>query len=106
MEREWHDRERRYREDEARRFEIQRQREIDDRRWALFQKRAEDWEERARLLAFIAEVQRRLEIEGEAQAGDLTLRGWIAWAQQRVDELDPFSQGLPGVFAVQIGRAA
>ncbi len=55
---------RRYREEEARRYERRRLKEIDERRWTQFREGAADWEERTRLLAFVAELQRRLEAEG------------------------------------------
>jgi hypothetical protein len=89
---------RRYREEEARRYERQRLREIDERRWTRFRERADDWEERTKLLAFTAELQRRLEIEGDAQVGDRQLSQWVAWAKERIDALDPFNRGLPGLF--------
>ncbi len=89
---------RRYREEEGRRYERQRLKEIDTRRWTRFRERAVDWEERARLLAFVAELQRRLEAEGDTLVGDRELSEWITWAQEKIDALDPFSRGLSGLF--------
>jgi hypothetical protein len=89
---------RRYREEEARRYERQRLKEIDTRRWTRLRERAVHWEERTRLLAFITEVQRRSEAEGDTQAGDRQLSEWITWAQEKINALDPFSQGLIGLF--------
>jgi hypothetical protein len=85
---------RRHREEQARRLEQQRLKEIDDRSWAKFREQAADWEERGRLLAFVAELQRRLETEGDLQIGDRSLREWIAWAYAKIAELDPLRDGL------------
>jgi len=65
QEQEREDREHRYREEAARRYEQQRLTEIDDRRWARFQQGAASWDGRSRLLGFLAELERRLEAEGE-----------------------------------------
>ena len=92
------DRERRYREEAARCYEQQRLKEVDDRRWARFQQGAASWDERSRLLSFLAELERRLEAEGEGEIGDGQFSEWIAWARGRIEELDPFAQGLPGFF--------
>jgi hypothetical protein len=89
---------RRHREEEARRYERQRLKEIDQQRWARFQKQAANWEERAKLLAFIAELRNRLEAEGDIMVGERRLNEWIAWVQEKIDALDPFRQGLPGLF--------
>ncbi|ESY64011.1 hypothetical protein X743_32100 [Mesorhizobium sp. LNHC252B00] len=89
---------RRYREEAARRYERQRLKEIDERRWTRFREQATDWEERARLLLFVAELRRRLEVEGDIRVDDRQLSQWIAWAQEKVDALDPFGQGLAKLF--------
>lgn len=89
---------RRYRKEETRRYERQRLTEIDERRWTRFRERADDWEERTKLLTFTAELQKRLEAEGDAQVGDRQLSQWIAWAQEKIDALDPFNRGLLGLF--------
>lgn len=89
---------RRYREDEARRSEQRRLKEIDDRHWALFRERAADWEERARLLTFVAELQKRLEAEGDSQVGGRQLSEWIGWAQEKIDGLDLLGRGLGALF--------
>lgn len=62
----------RYREEEARRYE---------RRWTRFREQAGGWEEHAKLSAFMAEIQRRLEVEGDTLVGDRQLSRWIVWAQ-------------------------
>lgn len=96
--REREERHRRYQQEQAERYERQWLQEIDDKRWSRFQKRAERWEERDRLLGFIAELRRRLELEGDAIVEGRPLSGWIAWAEERAEELDPFRQGLHGLF--------
>jgi hypothetical protein len=89
---------RRYQQEQAERYERQRLQEIDDKRWSRFQKRADRWEERDRLLGFIAELRRRLEAEGDATVEGRPLSGWIVWAEERAEALDPFRQGLRGLF--------
>jgi len=90
--------ERRYREAEARRYEAQRLKEIDDKRWKRFQAFASDWEERSKLMPFIAELETRLEAEGDVTIGDRPLSAWIAWAKARTDALDPFAGGATKLF--------
>jgi hypothetical protein len=51
-----------------------------------------------RAAGFVAELQRRLETDGDSQAGDRSLSDWIAWAQQKIDALDPFHDGAIGLF--------
>lgn len=89
---------RRYQEEEARRYEAQRLREIDDKRWKRFREHAANWDERGRLLPFIAELDARLKVEGDVTVGDRPLSAWIDWARARVDALDPFSAGVAGLF--------
>lgn len=96
--REAEERHRRYQQEQAERYERQRLQEIDDKRWGRFQKRAERWEERDRLLLFVAELRRRLEAEGEATVEGRTLTEWIGWAEERAEARDPFRQGLRGLF--------
>lgn len=55
--REREERERQYREEETRRYEARRLKEIDDKRWNRFREFAGNWEERQRLLVFIAEIE-------------------------------------------------
>lgn len=98
QEREQLERERRYREEEARRWERQRQKELDEQRWNQFREKASQWEEHARLVAFLVELRQRLDTEGDVEIGDRSISEWIAWAQAKVDALDPFNNGLPGFF--------
>ena len=82
----------RYREEELRRLELQRQREAEERRWQRFTRAAVDWEEHARLLVFIAELKRRLpSVSKEVQEA---LRVRIAWAEAHAREMDPLAAGL------------
>jgi len=98
QEQEREDREHRYREEAARRYKQQRLKEIDDRRWARFQQGAASWDERSRLLGFLAELERRLEAEGEGEISERQFSEWIAWARKRIEALDPFARGLRGFF--------
>ena len=90
--------ERRRQEENARREERQRLRAVEEQRWNRFQERAADWERRARLLAFLAEVNRRLEVDGDEQVGDRRLSEWINWAREKIDASDPFRAGMRGLF--------
>lgn len=89
---------RRYQEEAARRYEQQRLKGIDDRRWARLQQAAAHWEERSRLLGFIAELERRLDAEGDAEVCERRLSEWIAWAREKAEALDPLDGGLRGLF--------
>lgn len=90
--------ERRYREEEARRYELRRLKEIDDKRWNKFCDFAANWEERARLQAFLAEIEDRFADEGDVTVSDQPLSEWIAWAKARITALDPFRSGAAGMF--------
>lgn len=48
---------------------------------------ADNWEERTKLLAFTAELQRLLETEGDTQDGDRQLSQWIDWAREKATRL-------------------
>jgi hypothetical protein len=96
--REREEREKRHREEEARRYEARRLKEIDDKRWNKFCEFAANWEERDRLLAFLAEVEKRASDEGEVTIADNPLSDWIAWARARVEALDPLRHGATGIF--------
>ncbi len=95
--REWEEQRRRHREEEERRHERQRLRQLDERRWSQFQGAAAAWHERTELLAFLVEVKCRFNADSGATA-DRQLSEWIAWAEQKVDSLDPFKNGLGGLF--------
>ena len=82
----------RRREEEQRRLELQRQREAEERRWQRFTKAASDWEEHGRLLAFLAELKRRL--PSEAPEAQEALRKRIEWAEGHATNLDPLCRGL------------
>jgi hypothetical protein len=88
----------RYREEEARRYAAKRLKEIDDKRWHKFREFAANWEERDRLLAFITEIERRASDEGQITVADSPLSDWIGWAKNRIEALDPFRQGVGGMF--------
>ena len=96
--REREDREKRHQEEEARRYEARRLKEIDDKRWNKFCEFAANWEERDRLLAFLAEVEKLASSEGDIIVGDSALSDWIAWAKERVEALDPLRRGAAGMF--------
>jgi hypothetical protein len=82
----------RRREEEQRRLELLRQREAEERRWQRFTKAASDWEEHGRLLAFLAELKRRL--PSEAPETQEALRKRIEWAEDHATNLDPLCRGV------------
>lgn len=98
MKREREESERQYREKEARRAEALRLRQIDENCWQKFGRLASNWEERERLLAFIAEIERCETDEGEITVADRSLSDWIAWAKKRTEALNPLRQGVAGMF--------
>ena len=97
-EREREEREQRYRDQEARRYEARRLKETDDKRWNRFREFAANWDERAKLLVFLAEVEARLAVEGDVIVSDRLLSEWIEWAKARTESLDPFGTGAAKMF--------
>jgi hypothetical protein len=91
--------ERRYAEEQERRRELQRLREIDEQRWTRFREKAVDWQEHAALSTFLAEVQKRLDVEGDIEVGGKLLSQWLVWARAKTDTLDPFRQGIAELLA-------
>lgn len=89
---------RRYQEEERRRWELRRLKEIDDTRWARFRSAATNWQEKQLLDAFITELEARLAPEGDQAIGEKSTTEWLDWAKDRTAELDPFSEGLAGLF--------
>jgi hypothetical protein len=89
---------RRYEEEERRRWELRRLKEIDDTRWARFRSAAMNWQEKQLLDAFITELEARLAFEGDQAIGEMTTTEWLDWAKNRAAELDPFAEGLAGLF--------
>lgn len=89
---------RRYQEEERRRWELQRQQEIDDSRWARFRSAATNWREKQLLDMFIAELEARLLSEGDQPHDDKTTSEWLRWANNRVTNMDPLTDGVAGLF--------
>lgn len=89
---------RRYEEQERHRWELRRLKEIDDARWTRFRSAATNWREKQLLDAFITELEARLASEGDHAIGEKTTTEWLDWAKDRGAELDPFAEGLAGLF--------
>ncbi len=85
-------------EEEERRQNRRRQKQMDEHRWRQFCAFATDWHERTRLLAFLAEVENRSHAEADSTIAEQNLSEWIVRAQQKIDSLDPFQKGVPGLF--------
>ncbi|RZN04509.1 hypothetical protein CWO91_31135 [Bradyrhizobium genosp. SA-3] len=98
MKREREEQQKRYHEEEARRYEARRLREIDEKRWNKFREYAVNWDERERLLTFLAEVEARLATEGDVTVSDRTLRAWVDWAKAKAEAINPFGGGAVGMF--------
>ncbi|WP_409561739.1 hypothetical protein [Hyphomicrobium sp. MC8b] len=98
MKREREERYARYQEEEVRRYETKRLKEIDDKRWDQFREYAENWEEREKLLGFVAEIEKRAPSGAAITASGDSLDDWIAWAKERAAALDPFRRGVPEMF--------
>jgi len=99
VEREREESEKRSREEQARRYEARRLRELEERRWSRFRKLFSDWEERARLLSFLTEIEERFLSEGDVIVDGRPLSNWISWAKDRTDALDPLEEGAAAMFA-------
>lgn len=95
--------EHRRREDEARRQELRRVKQIEDGRWARFDKSADDWERRARLVAFVGEIKKRIALEGDAEIAGQGATEWVQWAEAKIAALDPFGRGVVGLFEAVLG---
>lgn len=85
-------------EEEERRQERRRLKQRDEHRWRQFCAFATVWQERTRLLTFLAEIENRSHVEADATIAEQQLREWIAWAQQKIESLDPFQEGVAGLF--------
>ncbi|HLH48071.1 MAG TPA: hypothetical protein VKV96_01915 [Roseiarcus sp.] len=96
---------RRRQEESAKREERLRLKELEERRWTRFREAAANWEERTALVIFIAELQHRLEGDGDLQVGARLLSEWIAWAQDKADRLDPLRSGLSEFFGTISGAS-
>jgi hypothetical protein len=98
--REREEREQRYRDQEARRYEARRLKETDDKRWNAFREFAANWDERTKLLVFLAEAEARLAVEGDVTSSDLLLSEWIEWAKVRTESLNPLGTGAAKMFEI------
>lgn len=95
----------RYQREEAERYARRREQELDDKRWAAFASMAGRWRERELLTAFIEEIERRRKEDANIKLEGLSIDQWLAWARNRTDVLDPFSDGEPGIFEVVVSAA-
>jgi hypothetical protein len=96
--REREERERQYRAEEMRRYEARRRKEIDDKRWNQFRMLAANWEEQKRLRTFLAEIESQVCDKGGTVVSEVPLTSWIAWARKHTEALDPFRDGIVGLF--------
>lgn len=85
--------------EEAARREAERQRALaeqarreEEERRLVLERQAESWTKSQRLRAFVDEVERRAKEKGVSIAPDSELGGWIVWARQHADRLDPLAR--------------
>lgn len=97
--RRWEEHRRQRREDEYRRSEARRLRELDSSLWQGFRGQAAIWNEHKQLVAFLADLERRLVSEGDVMIGDRPLSSWLEWARQHMAASDPLRNGAAGLFA-------
>lgn len=88
----------RWRREEQERYEQKRRHEREEAQWRGFTEAARAWRERSMLLEFMGEVERRMGEDASAEINGRTLVQWIEWARDRIDRLDPFVRGVPGLF--------
>jgi|GEM_PF-5225255 len=67
------------------------------------QQAATNWREKQVLDDFISELEARFSAEGDQSIGEKTTSQWLTWAKDRAAELDPFTDGLAGLFH-DVGR--
>ena len=103
MEAERRERERLYAEQVARRKEISRLRQLEKARFGRLSELSMDWHRARQLNLFIAELEQRLGAKGDITLEGRTLSGWIAWARQKADGLDPFRKETLNVFKDFVG---
>ncbi|OIS92215.1 hypothetical protein [Brucella cytisi] len=78
-------------------YEQQRLKEIDDKRWQTFIKNAKGWRQYDLLTDFIAEIERRMD-DPSIEIDDRPASEWLHWARQHLADLDPFRDGADGIF--------
>ncbi|KAB2772426.1 hypothetical protein [Brucella anthropi] len=78
-------------------YERQRLKEIDEKRWQTFIKNAKGWRQYDLLTDFIAEIERRMD-DPSIEIDDRPASEWLHWARQRLADLDPFRDGADGIF--------
>jgi hypothetical protein len=98
MKREHQERDRLYREEQERRYQAQRLRELEATRWQKFREFAANWEERGRLLAFLAEIEQHKSDQDEIEIAGDPIGEWVAWAKRKVATLDPLQDGVGAMF--------
>jgi hypothetical protein len=97
--REREEQQKRHREEEARRYEARRLREIEEKRWIRFQEFSSNWDERAKLLRFLTEIEARLVADGDVVVEGRLLSDWVSWATGRAEALNPLKAGPASMFA-------
>lgn len=88
---------RRAREEQERQFEIERAQkreqqrllQHDNERWSNFRRLASNWEECRRLRMFLDTLREKAESESDAVVEGHTVAEWIAWAEDRLSQVDP-----------------
>lgn len=90
-----------YEEQRAREAEARRLKEQDEARWKQFRELAFAQEECERLNSFIAALKLRMDHDGELEIDGQSISAWITWAENKVSQMDPLTDGLRSVFALR-----
>lgn len=88
----------------AERYERQRLKEIENRRWERFREMAGGLDEVVRLRALAEAMRVRLSEEGDMEIAERRLSEWLAWAEKRIAEMDPLSGSVEDAIRRIVGH--
>jgi len=88
---------RRRREEEQRRYQEAERKRLDDNRWRRFLDFSTSWRQAEAAQHFIAALEAQ-QPNLDAVVGGKSVADWFEWARERLGELDPLTDGAPGVF--------
>jgi hypothetical protein len=86
-----------WRQEAARRAELQRLAKEEEERWSRFTAAAESWRTNQVVAQFIAELEATPHAEDDTISGR-TVREWLEWAKRKAVEQNPLRDGMSGVF--------
>lgn len=104
MEAERRESRRKYAEEVARREETARRRQIEKLRFERLGELADNWHRARQLASFIDELESRTGTGGQNELEGKSPAEWVAWARQRIANLDPFRQDPIDIFKTFLGN--